>query len=65
MTHINPNNIGSSTSPMKAAAKRCAKSTSWELWGGFAYLRVFVVPCYPVSIRFIMEKNDLLDDLSI
>ena len=41
---------------------RCQKHPV-GLWGGFACLRVFVVPCYPASIRFVMEKYDPLDDL--
>ena len=41
---------------------RCQKHLV-RLWGGFACLRVFVVPCYPASIRFVMEKYDPLDDL--
>ena len=41
---------------------RCQKHLV-GLWGGFACLRVFVVPCYPASIRFSMEKYDPLDDL--
>ena len=41
---------------------RCQKHLV-GLWGGFACLRVFVVPCYPASIRFVMEKYDPLDDL--